>query len=129
LERTAQDRASKAMDEYTLRDQRARVEAADRLQAEEPVVVDMGDEEPDLVHVGGDHDARAIAALGADDAAQSIDPQVVDEGAQLVGDERPHLVLPARNTWCRAETPQEIEVHGVRHVASMESAIGTEGGL
>ena len=118
LQRPAQDRPGEPVDEHPLRDQGAGIEAADRLQAEEPVVVDMGDEEPDLVHVGGDHDPGTIAPLGADHAAQRVDPQLVDEGSQLLGDDRPHPVLAPGDPRRRAEPLQQFDVHAIRHVAS-----------
>jgi hypothetical protein len=62
------------VDEHPLRHQGAGVEATDRLQAEKAVVVDMGDEKPNLVHVGGKHDPGTVATLGADHAAQRVNP-------------------------------------------------------
>jgi hypothetical protein len=67
------------VNEHPLRDQGAGVEAADRLQAEEPVVIDMGDEKPNLVHVGGEHDPGTVATLGSHHAAQRVNPQLIDK--------------------------------------------------
>ena len=121
LQRPAQDGSGEPVDEHPLRNQGAGVEAADRLQAEEPVVVDMGDEKPDLVHVSGEHDPRTIATPGSDHTAQGVNPQLIDERSQLLDHDRPHPLLAPGNPRCRAEPLQQFEIHRIRHVASRPS--------
>jgi hypothetical protein len=82
----------------------------------------MGDEKADLVHVSGNHDSGAVAPFGADDVPQDINPQVIDEGAQGVDNNRPNPVLATGNPWCFADLLQQFEVHGIRHVVSIPPA-------
>ena len=86
-----------AADDDALGDQRLRVEAAGGVEPEEAVVVDEADEEPDLVHVAGEHDLLALAVeaalLEGDEVAHRVDVHLVDEGLELTLADRADLVL------------------------------------
>ncbi len=67
------------MNHDALRNEVARVEAAKRLQPDRPVFVDTPHDEPDLVHMGGEHDPGLAAAFASDDVAERVDVDFVDQ--------------------------------------------------
>ena len=90
----AAQRTLARMDVDTLGEERARVEAAQRLQAQEALVLDVAHQEANLIHVRGQHHARTtLPALGGDDIAQGVRTHLVDEGAQLRGHDARHGLL------------------------------------
>jgi hypothetical protein len=55
----------------------------------------LTDEEPDLVHVRGDGDARtAVALLDADQVAERVHPYLIHKWLQMGDDDIPHAVFP-----------------------------------
>jgi hypothetical protein len=106
------------VNEHPLRNQGPGIKATDRLQAEESVVVDMGDEKADLIHVAGEHDPGSVTALGSYDAAQRVNSQLIDEGPEFLSNNCPHPVLTPGYSRCRTEPLQQFEVHAFRHIAS-----------
>ena len=84
-------------DDDTLRDHVRRVVAAQRLEPDEAVVVDVPDEEADLVHVRGDHHSHVVApAFRADDAAQGVGADLVRQILELLAGDLALSVLPPR---------------------------------
>ena len=64
------------------------VESAEGMEAGESVVVDVGDDECDFVHVGGDHDFFAgFAFFEGDDVAEVVYFDVIDEAFDFFEDE------------------------------------------
>ena len=100
----------------------ARIEPADGVDVDEALVVDVGDQEADLVHVRGEHDLlglllRAGAGLGArllhrDDRAQRVDRDAVEQALDLALDQFGDAVLAAGHARGQAQFFEEFDVHG-----------------
>jgi len=103
VERVRRDRPDDAghvavvgVDRHALGAEHARVPAAERVDHDEPVVGDVPDHEPDLVHVGRDgHRIVALALDRADDVAHRVRPDAVDAVGELLADQFAHAVLVA----------------------------------
>jgi hypothetical protein len=69
----------------------------------EESLFDLGHDQPDLVHVGRQHDRRTWlcggAALQGDDAAQGVTPRLVRVAPKLGQDNLAYLVLIPGDTW------------------------------
>ena len=75
---------------------RARIEAADGLQAEKALVINVPHDEAEFVYMGGEHDARPAAALfKTDDAAHRVQGDVIHQRAHFFGHQRAHLFFAA----------------------------------
>ena len=114
-EHAAIDLAVVRVDNHALLEEGARVEAAERLEAQETIIGDVLDHEADLVHVRGEHHLaawlRAAAALDADDVAEGIDRDLVDRCLQFGDDDRADTVFVAGDTGGFAEPLQQVEAH------------------
>jgi hypothetical protein len=64
----------KAMYKHPLGNKHAGVETTYRLQADKSVVIDVLDQEPDFIHMGGDHNPwAAVSSLRPDHISHYID--------------------------------------------------------
>ncbi len=82
------------MDDHLAAHQVAGVDPADGVDREESLVVDVGDDEADLVHVGRQHDLGfAISALEGDDVAEGIGVKVIGQRLELFLHQGAHLLL------------------------------------
>jgi hypothetical protein len=71
------DEVLPAVYDHALSGQRLRVETAERMKAQESVVVDVRDDETDLIHVRGDHHLlRRAAASESRDIAEVVDADI-----------------------------------------------------
>jgi hypothetical protein len=72
-----------AVDDHALGGERLRIESADRVEADEALVIDVGDDEADLVHVGGGHDffGGRAAFFQGDHVADVVGADVVGEAS------------------------------------------------
>lgn len=61
---------------------------------EKATVVNVGDDEADLVHVAGEHDAGAVSGLATDEAAELVLRQVA-KGGHVLAEDGAHLGLIA----------------------------------
>ena len=98
--------------EDALVDERPGVPPADRDDAQEPAVVHVGHHQADLVHVGGQHHARAVAVARGGQVAERVDLHPVDERRELGADDLPDPVLLARGPVGPGERGEEVQVHG-----------------
>src|SRR5690606_741426 len=86
-------------------------ESAHVLEANEALVVDVADHEPDFVHVCRQHHPWAAPALlRGDDVAQRVDPNLVDERLELAHNHLADLLFAARDAGCLADTLEQIDV-------------------
>jgi len=100
-------------DQHTAREQVAGIEPADGLEVDEALVGDVADEKADPVHVTEQHDLlRRGAGAGvapAQQRAQRVDLDRVEEALDLARDEVADPVLVPRHAGRLAKDPQEIE--------------------
>lgn len=103
------------MDGHVAREQVAGVEAAQRLHAQEALIVDEAHQKADLVHVGADHHAfaavlllAAAAVAGGDHVAHRVHAHVVGQPVQLGQHEVAHGVLLSGHAGEVREVHQDI---------------------
>jgi hypothetical protein len=103
------------MDLDPLGDQYPWVEPPDPLYAQEPLVVDVTDQEPDLVHMGGDGDACPVPATASREIAQCVYGELVDEWPQVPGHDLSHAVLARRDAWSLGQLTKQLDIdwHGL----------------
>src|SRR5215210_8765615 len=107
LERAAERLAIGGRYEDPLRDHVRRVVAAQGLQAEEALVVDVFDEVADLVGVGGDHHAGVVASLfRPDHTPKGVGADLVRQRAQLLACDLPLPFLPPGDAGRLDQPPQ-----------------------
>ncbi len=99
--------------EHDLLSQRSQgTDAADGREAQKPVIVDVGDHEANLVHMGRDHDsAGTVAALAPaqrDDVAHRVHPQLIGQRFDQLDDVVPHFVFAARGPVQRREPANQL---------------------
>ncbi len=82
----ADDVAPVGLDDDALGEEGLIPPAAELEELEEAVVVDVGDDEADLVHVAGEHDAGAFTGAMADEAAELVLGQVAQRGHVVTQD-------------------------------------------
>ena len=93
----AEDRPVGGPDGHPLADQHLRVPAADGLDIEEAVVVDVLDDQPDLVAVAGQHHPqRGVGVLDHDHVAVQVGADLVGEVLDVIADEPLQRALIAR---------------------------------
>ena len=78
--------ALSAVDEHPLSKRHLVEPPAQGHETQEAVVVDVLDHEPDLVHVGGDHDGRSGTGPGADHVAHAVGGHLVHQGLEFGGE-------------------------------------------
>ena len=99
------------MHHHALRDLGLRVEAAEGDDPDEAVVVHMGDEEAQFVHVRGQHHARPAAAPpDRDDVAKRVDGDLISDPPDLLDDHLPYALLATGGTGCLAQAPQQVQI-------------------
>src|SRR5690606_1176727 len=97
--------------------QGARVEAADIVDMNPAFFRDVGDEEPDLVHVAEQHDFQRLFGIGArvahgDERAHGIGSHLIEEPFDLAFDQRADAVFAAGDAGGFAEVAEQVDVHG-----------------
>ena len=107
--------AAARMHDHALGHQRARIEAAERLDAHEATLIHIARHEADLVHMRRQHHlAVAGAAFDGDHVAQRVHRKLIHQRLQLLDDDGAHLLLAARDARRLAQPPQQIEVDCTR---------------
>jgi hypothetical protein len=107
LQGAAQRRAARGRDDDALGDHVRWVVPAQGLEPDEALIVDVPDQEADLVHVRGDHNAPIIPPpLRADDAAQRVGADLVRQRTQLLAGDLALPVLPTRHAGRLDELPE-----------------------
>ncbi len=81
------------------------------MHAQKAFIIDKLDQKADLVHVGGQHDARPAAAFfDSDDAAQGVNSDFVGQRLQLAHDKVAHGLFAPRNARRLAEAFEKVVV-------------------
>ncbi len=101
-----------AVDDDALRGESFRVESANRVEADETFVVDVGDDEADLVHVGGGHGffGVGLAFHEGNHVAHVVDADVGDEVFQLGEDKLADGSFKSRGTGRFANTGKQRNI-------------------
>ena len=96
------DNVAAAMDDDAMGGEGFRVEATDGIEANEALVVDVGDDEADFVDVGGGHGffGGGLAFFQGDDVAHVVDADFVGETFELGEDELADFFFRAGSTGC-----------------------------
>ena len=103
-------RSPLGVDGHALRPELPRVPAAQRVQLEDPVVVDVPDHDADLVHVGGDDVVVGLALDGADQVPHRVRATPVDVRLDSLPTPVADAVRVARHPSLLGERDQKLVV-------------------
>ncbi len=107
----AHDRAVFAVQDHPLRVEHRPEPSPDRDDPDEPLLIDILDHQPYLVHVGGKHDREPIAAFYSDQVAHTVLPDLVDRPGNLSPYDIPNAPLAARDAMGVGQLPQQLFYH------------------
>ncbi len=115
-----------AMDDDSLRSQCFRVESADGIEADEALVVHVGDDETDLVHVGGGHGflgGRSPFFQG-DDISHVVHADLVGEALELGEHEIADFLFKSGRAgrFTNAGKERDVDGHGAREISDEDAA-------
>jgi len=109
LNHTPRVSAGSGVDDDSLSDQHPGIETPKRLQPQEPPSINVTNQESDLIHMGGDENPGTL--LGRDQVPESVDPHLIGKRRQGIVNYCPDLSLESRNTCCRRQPLQQIDVY------------------
>ena len=103
-------------DRHAAGEEVSRVESADGVDVDEALVVDVGDQKADLVHVSREHDflRRLLFSrcfLDRDDRAHGVDADRVEQPFDLFFDQLGYTIFTAGNAWGQAQFFEEFDIH------------------
>jgi hypothetical protein len=101
-----------------LHDEGAGVETAHRRQAQKAAVVYVSHEKANRVHVSAQHDLRPAPVAPADDVAEAVDLDGIDEVLELLLDHLSYAFFAARDTRRRDQRLEQWHIHGLLNLLS-----------